>query len=70
MVHIKKNDERFGLIYVKQSEMQRENLGVMGERHWDWRYRSPGHPKIIESVASYEFIKIRHWAGEKQEFQF
>lgn len=35
MVHIKKNDERFGLIYVRQSEMQSENLGVMRERHWD-----------------------------------
>lgn len=60
MVHIKKIDERFGLIYVKQSEMQSENLGVMGERHWDWKYRFPGQPKIIESVASYEFTKIRY----------
>ena len=28
-----------------------------------WRYRFPSHPKIIESLASYEFIKIRHCGG-------
>lgn len=28
-----------------------------------WRYRFPGHPKIIESLASFEFIKIRHCGG-------